>query len=114
MRSADDGLDDSFRLRALATPIIAPVNAPRGSCPVSQKNRALAVDGQAVRTQKDAVKMLVSVQPASTCGSSAPIGKRLFICASLAATDPRFPKYPTLPVITCLGYEPKQREAPAQ
>jgi len=33
-------------------------------------------------------------------------GSVFYLCM-LSATDPRFPKYPTLPVITCSGYEPK-------
>ncbi|MEY9862758.1 hypothetical protein ABH935_008406 [Catenulispora sp. GAS73] len=27
-----------------------------------------------------------------------------------AATDPRFPKYPRLPVLTCPGFEPERSE----
>jgi hypothetical protein len=29
----------------------------------------------------------------------------IFYLCQLSATDPRFPKYPTLPVIDCAGYE---------
>jgi hypothetical protein len=32
-------------------------------------------------------------------------GSTFYLC-QLAATDPRFPKYPTLPVLACVGYEP--------
>jgi hypothetical protein len=32
-------------------------------------------------------------------------GSTFYLC-QLAATDPRFPKYPTLPVLACEGYEP--------
>ena len=32
-------------------------------------------------------------------------GSTFYLC-QLALTDPRFPKYPTLPVIRCDGYEP--------
>jgi hypothetical protein len=31
-----------------------------------------------------------------------------FYSCELSATDPRFPKYPRLPVVECLGYEAKQ------
>ncbi|MDE3096037.1 MAG: hypothetical protein KGK07_08550 [Chloroflexota bacterium] len=31
-------------------------------------------------------------------------GSRFLMCAR-AATDPRFPKYPRLPVVRCPGYE---------
>jgi hypothetical protein len=32
-------------------------------------------------------------------------GSTFFLC-QLAMTDPRFAKYPTLPVLACEGYEP--------
>lgn len=31
----------------------------------------------------------------------------LFYLCTLSATDPRFPKYPRLPVISCPGYQTK-------
>ena len=31
----------------------------------------------------------------------------IFRLCELSTTDPRFPRYPALPVITCLGYEPQ-------
>ena len=33
-----------------------------------------------------------------------------FVLCALSATDPRFPKYPRLPVVRCAGYA----EAPAE
>jgi hypothetical protein len=45
----------------------------------------------------------------STCRHSEQVPGRAaiyYLCA-LSRTDPRFPKYPKLPVITCSGYEPK-------
>jgi hypothetical protein len=32
-------------------------------------------------------------------------GSRFFMC-ELSKTDPRFPKYPPLPVVACAGYQP--------
>jgi hypothetical protein len=32
-------------------------------------------------------------------------GSTFYMC-QLSATDPRFPKYPRLPVLQCLGYQP--------
>jgi hypothetical protein len=32
-------------------------------------------------------------------------GSTFYMC-QLSATDARFPKYPRLPVLQCLGYEP--------
>ena len=32
-------------------------------------------------------------------------GSRFYFCER-SKTDPRFPKYPALPVLACLGYEP--------
>jgi hypothetical protein len=32
-------------------------------------------------------------------------GSRFYFCER-SKTDPRFPKYPPLPVVACLGYEP--------
>ena len=39
---------------------------------------------------------------------------RVFYLCTLSATDPRFAKYPTLPVIRCSGYEPKPLGPTAQ
>ena len=33
-------------------------------------------------------------------------GSTFYLC-ELSSCDPRFPKYPALPVIQCLGYSPK-------
>jgi len=32
-------------------------------------------------------------------------GSAFYLC-KLSAIDPRFPRYPSLPVITCSGYQP--------
>ena len=32
----------------------------------------------------------------------------VFYRCGLSDTDPRFPKYPRLPVLNCSGYQPKQ------
>jgi hypothetical protein len=32
-------------------------------------------------------------------------GSTFYLC-QLSLTDPRFPKYPTLPVLACAGYQP--------
>jgi hypothetical protein len=37
-------------------------------------------------------------------------GSRFYLC-ELSHTDPRFPKYPPLPVLQCMGYEARH---PAQ
>ena len=37
-------------------------------------------------------------------------GSRFYLCR-LSATDPRFPKYPRLPVLTCTGFVPVDRDA---
>jgi len=34
-----------------------------------------------------------------------------FLRCGLAARDPRFPRYPPLPVLVCAGYEPRTGEA---
>jgi hypothetical protein len=33
-------------------------------------------------------------------------GSRFYLCA-LSRVDPRFPKYPPLPVVRCIGYQPE-------
>lgn len=38
-------------------------------------------------------------------------GSRFFMC-ELSKTDPRFPKYPPLPVVSCIGYRPQPQAAP--
>jgi hypothetical protein len=35
-----------------------------------------------------------------------------FVLCALSETDPRFPKYPRLPVVGCSGYVPVRGEAP--
>jgi hypothetical protein len=37
-------------------------------------------------------------------------GSRFWLCG-LSRTDPRFPKYPRLPVVRCGGYEPDIHKA---
>ncbi|HEX9940678.1 MAG TPA: hypothetical protein VGG03_01580 [Thermoanaerobaculia bacterium] len=32
--------------------------------------------------------------------------RSVFVRCGLAATDPRFPRYPALPVVACAGYRP--------
>jgi hypothetical protein len=39
-----------------------------------------------------------------------PRGSRFYLCR-LSATDPRFPKYPRLPVLQCSGFAPVDRNA---
>jgi hypothetical protein len=36
----------------------------------------------------------------------------LFVRCALAATDPRFPKYPPIPVIRCPGFTPDAVDEP--
>jgi hypothetical protein len=36
-------------------------------------------------------------------------GSRFYLCR-LSATDPRFPKYPALPVLVCSGFLPEKAE----
>ncbi len=38
-------------------------------------------------------------------------GSRFFLC-ELSLTDPRFAKYPRLPVLSCSGYAAKEEHAP--
>jgi hypothetical protein len=50
--------------------------------------------------------------PRGLCGScghaqDVPTAKgAVFVLCRLSASDPRFPKYPRLPVIACAGYTP--------
>ena len=34
--------------------------------------------------------------------------RSVFVRCGLAATDPRFPRYPSLPVMACVGYKPQR------
>ena len=36
-----------------------------------------------------------------------------FVRCARAEDDPRYPKYPSLPVLTCAGYAPESRTPPA-
>jgi hypothetical protein len=40
-------------------------------------------------------------------------GSRFYLCLK-ARNDPRFPRYPTLPVRYCEGYQPPQEETGAE
>jgi len=37
-----------------------------------------------------------------------------FVLCGLSRTDERFPKYPRLPVVTCVGFEAEERPGDAQ
>ncbi|HEY3886678.1 MAG TPA: hypothetical protein VGL62_15805 [Vicinamibacterales bacterium] len=39
-------------------------------------------------------------------------GARFYRCER-SRTDPRFPRYPPLPVLVCIGYDPPQDPSPA-
>jgi len=56
--------------------------------------------------------------PAGLCESCANVrvvdtrrGSRFFLC-QLSETDPRFPKYPRIPVLGCIGYAPSSTPEP--
>ena len=36
-------------------------------------------------------------------------GSRFYLC-TLSEVDPRFPKYPRIPVLQCIGYAPAPRD----
>jgi hypothetical protein len=36
----------------------------------------------------------------------------VFLLCGLSKTDPRFPKYPQLPVLSCAGYQRRTHEGP--
>jgi len=38
----------------------------------------------------------------------------IFLLCRLSKTDPRFPKYPRLPVLACAGYRPVPEAPPAR
>jgi len=56
-----------------------------------------------VRTEDPAVGLCAGCARARRLAS--PRGSEFWLCER-AATDPRFAKYPTLPVLRCPGYEP--------
>lgn len=56
--------------------------------------------------------------PAGLCESCANVkivetrkGSRFYLC-TLSEVDPRFPKYPGIPVMRCLGYVPAEGSLP--
>ncbi len=58
-----------------------------------------------------------SAPPAGLCESCANVkvvetrrGSRFYLC-ELSEVDPRFPKYPRIPVLQCIGYSPVQAPA---
>jgi hypothetical protein len=61
----------------------------------------------------DESREFLFVAPEGLCASCAHVriiesakGSRFVLC-ELSATDARFPKYPRLPVLHCIGYSPK-------
>jgi hypothetical protein len=40
-------------------------------------------------------------------------GSEFWLC-QLSATNPRFPKYPRLPILTCPGYRPASDSSPVE
>jgi len=52
----------------------------------------------------------------ATCIHSAivPGARSRFWMCRLSATDPSFPRYPRLPVLSCRGYEPGELPEPSQ
>ena len=53
--------------------------------------------------KRDRVGLCALCQHAEVIRSSK--GSTFYLC-KLSATDPRFPRYPALPVISCSGYQP--------
>jgi hypothetical protein len=52
----------------------------------------------------------------ATCRHARPVDtsrNRFWLCER-SASDPRYPKYPRLPVLECPGYEPGQSETPGR
>jgi hypothetical protein len=66
-----------------------------------------------------AERTLVSSADAGLCASCRHVqlvpsaGESIFYLCRLSFTDPRFAKYPRLPVIACTGYAPGTGEASA-
>jgi hypothetical protein len=62
--------------------------------------------------EPDAKPNTISMSPGlcATCLHARPIesskGSQFLLC-QLSQSDPAFPKYPRLPVLTCPGYSPK-------
>lgn len=55
-----------------------------------------------------------SIGLCATCRHARPVDtprNRFWLCAR-SASDPRFAKYPQLPVLECPGYEPGESEPP--
>jgi hypothetical protein len=64
-----------------------------------------------VSEKVDSTAGVVGAGLCANCGHARVIesarGSKFVLCG-LAATDARFPKYPRLPVLQCVGYSPKQ------
>jgi len=67
----------------------------------------MADDGDAVRDGKNRVGLCVDCVHSRRVESSR--GSVFWLC-ELSASDPRFPKYPRLPVLSCSGYEKRRAE----
>ena len=67
-------------------------------------------------TERDPEKVIRITHPAGLCGSCRHVqviasdrGARFYLCR-LSFTDPRFKRYPPIPVRECAGFSPSDEE----
>jgi hypothetical protein len=70
----------------------------------AQRGMAVAVDDPQVPT------LTVGLCERCRCGRTVPGARSVFWRCERADTDPAYPRYPTLPVRTCPGFVPAERE----
>jgi len=77
----------------------------------------MAKDGPRTGVRRDRSALAEVAAPPGLCASCRHlelVGSRrsVFVRCGLAAADPRFPRYPPLPVRSCAGYEPEGDAGP--
>jgi hypothetical protein len=76
------------------------LNLQRPQCfPIEYSSEGMA---EAAKVEQERVGLCLNCQYMKKIQSDR--GSTFFLCQR-SATDPRFPKYPRLPVIQCTGYE---------
>lgn len=67
-------------------------------------------EGESFREEFDTIGLCRTCRHAKVIAT--PRGSTFYLCR-LSEADPRFAKYPRLPVVKCVGYAPEQPSSPA-
>ncbi|HVT61654.1 MAG TPA: hypothetical protein VHR45_25055 [Thermoanaerobaculia bacterium] len=78
------------------------MSGPRPEAPADEGAEGAAADRRALERLAVAAGLCAACVHLRLLASP----RSVFVRCALAATDPRFPRYPALPVLACDGYRP--------